>query len=98
MMRTAISPRLATRIFSNMIQMGLPSGWADAEKRLAKFDGFGVFDQNMGDDAFDLGLDLVHHLHGFDQADDGLRRYFRPDFHVIGCVRGWGSIKGADHG
>src|SRR5580658_3357602 len=99
MMRTAISPRLATRIFSNMVQVeARPSGGPDAEKGLAKFDWFGVFDEDMGHDAFNLGLDLVHHFHGFDQADDRFGSHFGPDFHVISRIRGRGAVKSADHG
>src|SRR5580700_9332668 len=70
MMRTAISPRLATRIFSNMILEARPSSGPDAEHGLAKFDGFGVFDEDMRNYALGLRFDLVHHFHGFDQADD----------------------------
>jgi hypothetical protein len=40
---------------------------------LAEFDRFGVVDQHLGDDAADFGLDLVHHLHGLDDADHRFR-------------------------
>ena len=43
------------------------SGWP-------KLDRLAVFAQNLGDDARDLGLDLVHDLHRFDEC----RRRFRP--------------------
>src|SRR6185437_2898475 len=76
--RNAISPRLAIRIFSSM-GMGLQRGAArrqgaaclfDDEQRLIELDRLAVLDQNGLDPAGPLGLDLVHHLHGFDDAQD----------------------------
>ena len=69
----------------------------DFEERLAEFDGFAVFDEDFLDDAFDLGLDFVHHLHGFNDADDGLGRdggAFLDERFAVG--RG-GAVEGADH-
>src|SRR5436190_15159809 len=65
-MRTAISPRLATRSFSNIAA----SGRAQFEEWLAELDRFGILHQDLCDEAFGFGLDLVHHLHRFDDADD----------------------------
>src|SRR5947207_1870421 len=79
MMRTAISPRFATRIFSNMWQRcykrsdrarwppvsvrdQAKSDRSNLEQGLAELNGFGVFDQDLSEHAFDLGLDFVHDL------------------------------------
>src|SRR5688572_2490838 len=62
MMRSAISPRLAIRIFLNM--------WFDGEEPLAVVDGLAVFHVDLDDLAVDIGVDLVHQLHRFDDAED----------------------------
>src|SRR5690606_34202540 len=61
--RSAISPRLAIRIFSNMSE-----GLFDDEQRLAVFDRLAVLDQDLGDGSGELRLDLVHQFHRFDDA------------------------------
>src|SRR5574341_1658901 len=67
--RRAISPRLAMRTFLNM--EALPRGLArnDAEERLAELHRGGVLDEDLGDRAVDLALDLVHQLHRLDDAE-----------------------------
>src|SRR6266496_909403 len=98
MMRTAISPRLATRIFSNMQigrqqpgpwRMGAESPliWPQFEQRLAEFHRFGIFDHDLGNDALGLSFDFVHDLHGFDNADNRFRVNFSPNFDVRGGFR-----------
>ena len=42
------------------------------EEWLAVLDGLAIFDKDAGDGAAHLGLDLVHDLHGFDDADGGV--------------------------
>src|SRR5258706_7387657 len=61
-MRSAISPRLAIRIFSN-------TRLADDEEGLAVFDRLAVLDQDRLDGARGVGLDLVHQLHRLEDAD-----------------------------
>src|SRR5574337_853852 len=42
----------------------------DEEEGLTVLDGLGVLDQNLVDASADLGFDLVHELHRFDDAED----------------------------
>src|SRR5580698_7866916 len=65
MMRRAISPRLAIRIFWNIRLAG-----TDREQSLAVFYRASVFHQ-LGDDcATRLGFNFVHQLHRFDDAQN----------------------------
>src|ERR1700722_6362512 len=61
MMRSAISPRLAIRIFL----IG-----PDGKQRLPVLHRLTVHHQLALDGAGDLSLDLVHELHGLDDAED----------------------------
>src|SRR5580704_11725064 len=67
--RRAISPRLATRIFRNIWEgrLFLPAG-PDTEQRLPVFHGLPVLDEDAQYLAADIGLDFVHELHGFHDA------------------------------
>src|SRR3954468_25084638 len=56
--RSAISPRLAMRIFSNK-----------QKQRLPVLDRLTVLDQDLLDHAVGVRLDLVQELHRFDNAD-----------------------------
>src|SRR6266581_187277 len=90
--RSAISPRLAMTTFSSMATL------FDYEQRLAELNRVSVARHDGGDAARFVGLDLVHHLHGFDDAQDlshfdlvaDLDERFRTG---RGC-----AVKGADHG
>src|SRR3990172_6292071 len=86
-MRSAISPRLAIRIFSNTS--------ADEEKRLTVFDRLAVFDQDRLDHARGVGLDLVHQFHRLDDAD-GLTLFDRLS-DLDERIGGWrgGAVKRA---
>src|SRR6478609_2472322 len=62
--RSAISPRLAMRIFLNMWLLG-----ADGEQPLAELHGLPVLDVGLHHFALVLGVDLVHQLHRLDDAE-----------------------------
>src|SRR5215208_384788 len=61
--RSAISPRLAITIFSSMWRL------FDDEQWLAEFDRVAVTRHDRGDAAGLVALDLVHHFHGFYDAE-----------------------------
>src|SRR5512137_2650586 len=65
--RSAISPRLATSTFLNMVSPRL--GRLDAEQLLAELHRGGIEDEDLGDLPLHLGLDLVHELHRLDDAE-----------------------------
>src|SRR4051812_25632603 len=65
--RSAISPRFATRTFLNIDRPAL----RDLEQRLTVLHGRAVLDEDRGDRAGDIGLDLVHQLHRLDDAEHG---------------------------
>ena len=69
--RRAISPRLAIRIFLNMVRIdaGLPSGRFHEEERLVVFDRTVVVDQNLHDPSGDFTLDFIEQLHGLDHTN-----------------------------
>src|SRR5207247_11042677 len=73
MIRRAISPRFAIRIFLNTALRSRFAG-ADAEKNLSIFHGLPVGDHDLLDRAVDVGFVLVHTLHGF-YTDDYLSRH-----------------------
>src|SRR5882724_6537943 len=88
MMRTAISPRFAIKIFSNIWHCyyqqpdnvcpgRVPPACGDLrsnlEQWLAEFDGLGVLDQDLSHHSFGFSLDFVHDFHRLDNADDRFR-------------------------
>src|SRR5436309_803614 len=115
-MRRAISPRLAIRIFSNMvlwrsfatfvveigvapwrISLQIPVTLADHHQGFAVLDGLTVLDHDRLDHAVLVGLDLVHQLHRFDDAD-GLSRLDRiSDLDEGLCAGRTRAVEGADH-
>src|SRR4029079_6960237 len=68
MTRSAISPRLAIRIFLNILREPPRLLRADGEERLAEFHWLGVLWVNLYDDAVGVALDFVHQLHRLDDA------------------------------
>src|SRR5437867_3682154 len=72
MILSAISPRLAMRIFLNI--GGFPgrrsADGADLEQGFPVLDGLSVRDEDLDDLPLDLRLDLVHQLHRLDDAED----------------------------
>src|SRR5688572_16538281 len=64
-MRSAISPRLAIRIFSNILLPAL----GDDHQRLAELDRLAVLDQDLRHRSRMRRGDRVHHLHGLDDED-----------------------------
>src|SRR5258708_24140256 len=69
-MRSAISPRLAIRIFSNMTLTLLGKARSlDDHQRFAEFHRLGVFEQDLHDRARLGGGNLVHRLHRLDDEE-----------------------------
>src|ERR1700759_1225444 len=66
-MRSAISPRFAIRIFSNMAPG--PARLLDDHQRFAEFHRLGVLEQNLHDRARPRGRNLVHRLHRLDDEE-----------------------------
>src|SRR5687767_12278412 len=62
-MRIAISPRFAIRIFLNI------ASCLHGEQPLAVLDGLAVLDVDLHDLSVILRVDLVHQLHRFDDAE-----------------------------
>src|SRR3981189_2964072 len=62
--RSAISPRLAMRILSNIA--AADASLLDDHQRFAEFDRMAVLDQDFRHRAAARRRDLVHRLHGFD--------------------------------
>src|SRR6266508_2803170 len=110
MMRTAISPRFATRTFSNMkIGLSLYSvlfpltgpKWRLAgpnlKQRLSELHGFGVVEHHLGDYSFSLRFNLVHDLHRLDDANHRLWMHLSSYFDVRRGFGGGSTVEGANH-
>lgn len=54
----------------------------DFEQGLPELNGLAVFQQNLRYDPFDIGFDLIHYLHCFHDADDGVQIHFHAYFDV----------------
>src|SRR5690242_7442377 len=86
MTRSAISPRLAMRIFLNTggpLTVEYRSGRrrrVDQEERLSILDWFRALRQNLVDATIHLRFDFIHELHRFDDAQH------LPLFHEIALI------------
>src|SRR2546428_9219102 len=83
MIRSAISPRLAIKTFSNMqkwrqllacestqtLAAASATFLTNSEKHLAELHRFTILSDDFGDDAAGFRLDLVHHFHCLDNAN-----------------------------
>src|ERR1051326_7740608 len=125
MMRQAISPRLATRIFRkrrcpllmrrvqspmSKVQSHKPPAdfgpltldfgltLLDSEEWLAKFDGLAVLHIDLDDFARRLGLNLVHQLHRFDNANNCVGFDVAADTDEAVCIGRWSAIERTDYG
>src|SRR4051794_34247068 len=90
--RSAISPRLAIRIFRNTTSERL-----DQEERLPELDGPAVLDHDLRDAPAELGLDLVHHLQRLDHAEHLSALHDVADLDEGRCFRRGGAMKRPDH-
>src|SRR3970040_192349 len=61
---SAISPRLAIKTLSSIANLGVYD-----EEQLAVLDGTAVLGEDAHDSTADVGVDLIHHLHRFDDAE-----------------------------
>src|SRR5512143_991328 len=102
--RSAISPRLATRTLLNTecscrrlcgYDGCQRSGRFDEEERLVIFDRLAVFDADLDDAPCHVGFDLVHQLHRLDYAEHGLGLDDLADFDIGIGIGGRGTVKGA---
>src|SRR6202043_3503515 len=90
--RSAISPRLAIRILSNIEEPLL-----DDHQRLAILDRLTVFDQNLQHLPRARRWDLIHRLHRFDDEQRFAGLHLAADLDQGPCARGRAEIGGADH-
>src|SRR6185295_3355353 len=94
-MRSAISPRLAMRTFSNMpAPCERHETLRDDQQDFAVFDRAGVAEEDFLDGAAVGGGDGVHHLHGLDDQEGLALRDLVADLHEGGGARLGGRIGG----
>src|SRR5262245_4397746 len=96
MTRSAISPRLAIRIFLNMIAGVARLGSPDGEQPLAVLDRLAVLDVHAHDLTVVLGRDLVHQLHRLDDAEDLIFLHALANLDKRGSTGLRGGVKGSD--
>src|SRR6202030_2698928 len=89
--RSAISPRWAIRILSNIEPL------LDDHQRLAVFDRLAVADQNLNQRAGARRRDLIHRLHRFDDEQRFAGLHLAADVDEGTRARCWAEIDGADH-
>src|SRR5688572_2344879 len=94
--RRAISPRLAMTILSSMGRF-IRSRLFDYEERLTEFDRVAIGGHDRGDLASLVTLDLVHHLHRFDDAQHLAFLDLAADLDEGLRARRGGAVEGAYH-
>src|SRR5579862_6686809 len=93
MTRRAISPRLAIRTFRNIYGSNLP--WTHGKKRLAVLDRLPALDKALNDLSGGVRFDLVHQLHGLDNAENLPVLHLVADLHEGRRARRRRLIEGA---
>src|SRR5271154_3738471 len=88
-MRSAISPRLAIRILSNIS--------LDDHQRFAVFDRLTILDQNLNNRARTRRGNLIHRLHRFDDNQGLAGLYLAADLDEGPLPRGRAAVGRADH-
>src|SRR5580704_8154685 len=96
--RSAISPRFAMSTFLNTRNQDSRSGLREADEALAVLDVLAVLDQDLLDAAIRLGFDLVHQLHGLDDADHLPLADRLPVVDERGRLRRGRPVEGSDEG
>src|SRR5687767_6951740 len=89
--RSAISPRLAIRILLNTVH-------PHRKEPVTELDGFAVLHVRRRDLAVGIRLDLVHELHGFDDAEHLALADPVAHLYERGRARLGRPVKGADDG
>src|SRR5712692_6607510 len=95
MIRSAISPRFAIRIFLNT-EIPTWLGRLDSEQRLSELNRLAVLNEDLGNLPADFRLDLVHQLHSLDDADHLALSDHRAQFHEGRLVGPRRPVEGAD--
>src|SRR5258708_4376121 len=89
--RSAISPRLAMTTFSSMATL------FDYKQGLTELDRVAVARHDRGDPSGLVGLDLVHHLHGLDDAQNLAHLDFIADLNERLGARRRCAVERANH-
>src|SRR5207253_8154843 len=97
MIRTAISPRLATRTRLNTVERDAGDG-LELEEQLAELHRLRVLRIDRAHDALDVRLDLVHELHRLEDAERLAGRHDVPLLHERRRPGLGRPVEGADHG
>src|SRR3989454_3103397 len=81
----------------NAAPCGASAMGIDSEEGLSEFHGLGVLHEHLPDHPWDLGLDLVHDLHRFNDAHHLPGGHPRADFHVGLRARLGGGVERPHH-
>src|SRR6188474_3659231 len=94
--RSAISPRLAMRILSNIVR-GCPRLSLDDDERLAELDRLAVLDQDLGYGARARRRNLIHGLHRLDDEQRVAGHHLAAEIDEGCCAGRCSPIGGPDH-